>query len=78
MKDFYEIKIFPRGDCYDVWVNSAEGLRTTGQLTYDETIGALTQLLMPEKRRCLDWLKFPDQRRRNRTLQCRAEDGCDE
>lgn len=45
------------GDCFDVHV----GNRSTGQLSFDEMLGVVAQLTMPENKRCLQWLKTEEQ-----------------
>lgn len=37
--------------------NVIKGERFTGILTYEETIGLITSLIMPEKRPCQQWLR---------------------
>jgi len=41
------------GGCFDVIV----GDKSTEQLTYDEMLGVITQLTVPDEKRCLRWLK---------------------
>lgn len=42
------------------------GNRNTEQLTFDEMIGVIVQLTMPNDRRCLQWLKTEEEHRRFR------------
>lgn len=43
--------------CFDVHV----GNKSTGQVTFDEMLGTVAQLTMPDNRRCLQWLKTEEQ-----------------
>lgn len=42
------------------WV--IQGDREADHLTYDEMIGLVTQLTMPEDRRCLQWMKTKEEK----------------
>ena len=46
-----------KGGCFDVHV----GDYSTGWVTFDEMLGVVTQLTMPEERHCLQWLKTKEQ-----------------
>lgn len=46
-----------KGGCFDVHV----GNMSTGWVTFDEMLGVVTQLTMPENRSCLQWLKTKEQ-----------------
>jgi len=43
--------------CFDV---SFEGKKAVG-VTYDEMLGLISSITMPENRPCLNWLKTPEQ-----------------
>lgn len=47
------IKKIPGTGCFDV----VYGDKSTGQLTFDEMLGTIAQLTMPDNKRCLSWLK---------------------
>lgn len=46
-----------KGGCFDVHV----GNKSTGQVTFDEMLGTVAQLTMPDNKRCLQWLKTQEQ-----------------
>jgi hypothetical protein len=43
--------------CFDVIV----GDKSTDQLTFDEMLGVVAQLTVPDTKRCLAWLKTKEQ-----------------
>lgn len=43
--------------CFDIVV----GDKNTDQLTFDEMLGVIAQLTIPNKKRCLSWLKTREQ-----------------
>lgn len=58
MMQFYEAKIYPLSEGQaDVIVECDRGRLRTGPLTYDEAIGLLAQLLMPDNPRSLALLR---------------------
>ena len=56
-----------------------DGDKSSGQLTYDEMLGLVAQLTMPESRPCLQWMKSPEQWKahgeRRRSLRDAQRDG---
>lgn len=51
------IKQYDNG-CFEVF----QGGRSSGELGYDEMLGLITSLAMPERRPCLQWMKTNEQR----------------
>jgi hypothetical protein len=53
-------------DCFDVHI----GDKSTDMLSFDEMLGVVAQLTVPENKRCLQWLKTKEQHEafRNRNL----------
>ena len=49
-----------KGGCFDVHV----GNMSTGWVTFDEMLGVVTQLTMPDNRACLRFLKTEEEHRR--------------
>jgi hypothetical protein len=49
----------------DLWTVSTEG-RTAIGLSYDEMLGLVASITMPESRPCLNWLKTDEQREEER------------
>lgn len=43
--------------CFDVHVDN----KSTDQLSFDEMLGVITQLTVPDNKRCLQWLKTKEQ-----------------
>ena len=68
MKPDIIIKQLDNG-CFDVHVND----KSTDQLSFDEMLGFVAQLTVPENKRCLEWLKTKEQHEafRNRNLKKR-------
>lgn len=58
------------GGCFDVHV----GNKSTGHVTYDEMLGTVAQLTMPENKRCLQWLQTEEQHQAFRNRYKPAED----
>lgn len=52
MKPDIIIKQLDNG-CFDLHVDD----KSTGQLSFDEMLGVVAQLTVPENKRCLQWLK---------------------
>ena len=47
----------PDNGCFDVHVDN----KSTDQLSFDEMLGVVTQLTVPDNKRCLQWLKTKEQ-----------------
>lgn len=65
MKPDIIIKQLDNG-CFDVQIAN----KSTDQLSFDEMLGFVAQLTVPENKRCLQWLKTKEQHEtfRNRNL----------
>ena len=57
--------LFLEGGGFDVVFED----KNTDQLTFDEMLGTVAQLTMPDKRGCLNWLKSEEQREAIRKAQ---------
>lgn len=59
-----DIRIVQRGEMFEV----LQGNRTSLELSFDEALGLIASLMMPEKRHCLGWMRTKEEHQKRRDM----------